>query len=245
MSQSKVALITGGNRGLGYESALQLADQVATVIITGRDKAQLETAVKNWPSKTTQLDTIVMDVEDSNSILSAAEYVANKYGKLDILMNNAGVILEGTWGQNSTLTAEMSVIKRTFDINYFGLIEVTNAFLPLVRKSDQGRIVNVSSILGSLDTQSDAESPFAPVKVLAYNSSKSAVNSYTVHLAEALKDTNIKVNAAHPGWVKTELGTQDAPMEIVDGAKTQVELALLGEDGPTGGFFHMGEVVAW
>jgi NAD(P)-dependent dehydrogenase (short-subunit alcohol dehydrogenase family) len=245
MSQSKIALITGGTRGLGLESAKQLAGQVSTIIITGRNKEQLDEVASKWTSSDTKLDTIVMDVENSKSIEAAAAYVATHYGKLDILINNAGVILEGAWGQNSTLTTDIATFKRTFDINYFGLIEVTHAFLPLVRKVEQGRIVNVSSILGSLATQTNPESPFSPVKVVAYNSSKSAVNSYTVHLAQALLDTNIKVNAAHPGWVKTELGTQDAPMDVADGAKTQVELALLDEDGPTGGFFHLGDVVAW
>ena len=244
MSDSKIVLITGGNRGIGLETANQLAGQVDTIIITGRDQAKLDEALKTWKSET-KLVGLVMDVEDADSIKQAANYVDENYGRLDVLINNAGAALEGTWGQNSTTSVEMSVLKRTFDINYFGLVAVTNAFLPLISKSDAGRIVNVSSILGSLDTQSDANSPFAPVKTLAYNSSKSAVNSYTVHLADALKETNIKVNAAHPGWVKTEMGTQDAPMEVEDGAKTSVELALLGADGPTGGFFHLGEVVAW
>lgn len=244
MSDSKIVLITGGNRGIGLETANQLAGQVDTIIITGRDQAKLDEALKTWKSET-KLVGLVMDVENADSIKQAANYVDENYGRLDVLINNAGAALEGTWGQNSATSVEMSVLKRTFDINYFGLVAVTNAFLPLISKSDAGRIVNVSSILGSLDTQSDANSPFAPVKTLAYNSSKSAVNSYTVHLADALKETNIKVNAAHPGWVKTEMGTQDAPMEVEDGAKTSVELALLGADGPTGGFFHLGEVVAW
>jgi NAD(P)-dependent dehydrogenase (short-subunit alcohol dehydrogenase family) len=125
------------------------------------------------------------------------------------------------------------------------VIAVTNAFLPLLEKSDAGRIVNVSSILGSLGLHATEGSPIYEAKSLAYDSSKTALNSYTVHLAHALKGTKIKVNSAHPGWVKTDMGTDAAPMDVVDGAKTEVELATIGPDGPNGGYFHLGEALIW
>jgi len=117
--------------------------------------------------------------------------------------------------------------------------------LPLIRKSPAGRIVNMSSVLGSQTLHADPKSPIYDKKSLAYDSSKAALNSYTIHLAFDLKDTKIKVNSAHPGWVKTDMGTDAAPMQIPEGGKTGVALALLGEDGPSGGYFHMGKPLPW
>ena len=125
------------------------------------------------------------------------------------------------------------------------MVELTNALLPLLRKSAAGRIVNLSSILGSLTLHATTGSPIYGAKMFAYDASKTALNAYTMHLAHALKETRTKVNSAHPGWVKTELGGVGAPMEIVDGAKTSVRLATLADDGPTGGYFHMGDTLPW
>ena len=135
--------------------------------------------------------------------------------------------------------------RKTFDTNVFGLIATTQAFLPLLRKSDAGRIVNLSSILGSITLHATPGSPVYDTKVPAYNVSKSAVNAYTVQLAYELKDSKIKVNAAHPGWVKTEMGGKGAMMEIPDGAKTSVALATIGEEGPNGAYLHLGEPLPW
>jgi NAD(P)-dependent dehydrogenase (short-subunit alcohol dehydrogenase family) len=148
-------------------------------------------------------------------------------------------------GGNNSSTVSEKVLRDTFETNFFSAVAVTNAFLPLLKKSDAGRIVNVSSILASLTLHANEGSPIYEAKALAYDSSKAALNSYTVHLAHELKGSGIKVNSAHPGWVKTDLGTDAAPMEIVDGAKTEVELATLGPDGPTAGFFHLGETISW
>ncbi len=125
------------------------------------------------------------------------------------------------------------------------MVELTQALLPLLKKSPAGRIVNLTSILGSLTLHADPASPIAGSKALAYNASKTALNAFTIHLAAALKDTPIKVNSAHPGWVKTDMGGTDAPMEIVDGAKTSVELALIGADGPNGTYSHLGNTLPW
>ena len=135
--------------------------------------------------------------------------------------------------------------RTTFDTNVFGLIATTQGFLPLLRKSAAGRIVNLSSILGSNTLHSDPQSPIYDFKVPAYNVSKSAVNAYTVQLAYELRDTPIKVNAAHPGWVKTEMGGEGATMELPGGAKTSVSLATLPADGPTGSYTHLGEALPW
>jgi NAD(P)-dependent dehydrogenase (short-subunit alcohol dehydrogenase family) len=137
------------------------------------------------------------------------------------------------------------VLRATFDTNFFAPIRLTQTLLPLIEKSPAGRIVNLSSILGSLTVHSLPESPIKQTKALAYNASKTALNAFTVHLAAELAGTPIKVNSAHPGWVKTELGGEHAPMEIADSSKTSVRLALLGADGPTGGFFHENDQLPW
>ena len=136
-------------------------------------------------------------------------------------------------------------IRKTFDTNFFNLVELTQILLPLIEKAPAGRIVNLSSILGSLELHASPGSPIYDMKGFAYDVSKTALNQFTVHLAHALKGTNVKVNSAHPGWVKTDLGTDAAPMEVVDGAKTSVWLATLPADGPNGGYFHMQDRLPW
>jgi NAD(P)-dependent dehydrogenase (short-subunit alcohol dehydrogenase family) len=163
---------------------------------------------------------------------------------LDILINNEDI---GIDDQNKKVSEQsLETWRKTFDTNLFGLIATTQAFLPLLRKSEAGRIVNLSSILGSITLHATPGSPIYDFKVMpTYNVSKSAVNAYTVQLAYELKDSKIKVNAAHPGWVKTELGGEGATMELPDGAKTSVALATIGEDGPNGTYVHMGETLPW
>jgi NAD(P)-dependent dehydrogenase (short-subunit alcohol dehydrogenase family) len=146
---------------------------------------------------------------------------------------------------NSTLTTSEETLRKIFETNFFAVVALTNALLPLLRKSAAGRVVNLSSILGSLTLHATAGSPIYNAKMFAYDASKTALNAYTIHLAHALKETKIKANSAHPGWVKTELGGAGAPMEIVDGAKTSVRLATLPDDGPTGGYFHLGDTLPW
>ncbi|HTX76867.1 MAG TPA: SDR family NAD(P)-dependent oxidoreductase, partial [Terracidiphilus sp.] len=137
------------------------------------------------------------------------------------------------------------ILHDTFDTNFFGVIQITQTLLPLIRKSPAGRIVNLSSILGSLTLHADPKSPIYGAKAFAYDASKTALNAFTIHLAHELAGTKIKVNSAHPGWVKTDMGTDAAPMEIPDGAKTSVRLATLPDDGPTGGYFHMDQTLPW
>jgi NAD(P)-dependent dehydrogenase (short-subunit alcohol dehydrogenase family) len=169
--------------------------------------------------------------------------VEREFGRLDILINNAGIMLDDPTKKVSEQS--LAAWRGTFETNLFGLIATTQAFLPLLRKSNAGRIVNLSSILGSNTLHADPQSPIYDFKLPAYNVSKSAVNAYTVQLAYELRDTPIKVNAAHPGWVKTEMGGEGAEMEIPDGAKTSVALATLPADGPSGAFLHLGEPLPW
>ena len=186
---------------------------------------------------------IVIDVNNAESIQKAAARIERDYGRLDILVNNAGVMLDDQKKKPSEQSLDLW--RKTFETNLFGLVATTQALLPLLRKSAGGRIVNLSSILGSINLHATPGSPIYDMKLPAYNVSKSAVNAYTVQLAYELKDTTIKVNAAHPGWVKTDMGGEGATMEISDGAKTSVALATIGADGPNGAYMHMGETLPW
>jgi NAD(P)-dependent dehydrogenase (short-subunit alcohol dehydrogenase family) len=241
---TRIVLITGANKGIGYETALQLGHQGHTVVVGARSAAKAGDAVARLTRAGVKAARpLTLDVTDQASIAEAVKHVTKELGQVDSLVNNAGIALE-TWG---TVTSQVSleVWRKVFDTNLFGVVAVTQAFLPLVRKGAAGRIVNLSSILGSLTLHSDPRSPIYDAKSPAYDSSKSALNQYTVHLAHELRDTPIKVNSAHPGWVKTDLGGESAPMEVTDGAKTSVWLATLPPDGPTGGFFHMQERLPW
>jgi NAD(P)-dependent dehydrogenase (short-subunit alcohol dehydrogenase family) len=243
MSTKKIALITGANKGIGLETARQLAKEGITVLAGARDEAKASKAAAELTKEGLDVQGIVIDVNDEGSIQKAAAQIERDYGRLDILVNNAGVMLDDREKKPSEQSVE--VWRKTFETNLFGLVATTQALLPLLRKSAAGRIVNLSSILASNTLHATPGSPIYDAKVPAYDVSKTAVNAYTVHLAWELKDTPIKVNAAHPGWVKTEMGGEGAVMEIQDGAKTSVALATLGPDGPNGTFMHMGETLPW
>ena len=241
----KVALITGANKGLGLETARQLAKLGYAVLLGSRDVPKGEAAAKQLRAEGLDARAVKLDVTNSEDIAAIARLIESKFGKLDALVNNAGVMQEKGWTQNTTSATEMSKLRATFDANVFAVVALTQAVLPMLRKSDAARIVNVSSILGSVSLQATKGSPTYGTKLFAYNASKAALNMFTIHLAHELRGTNIKVNSAHPGWVKTDLGGAGAPMDVVDGAKTEVQLATLPDDGPSGGFFHMGEPIAW
>jgi NAD(P)-dependent dehydrogenase (short-subunit alcohol dehydrogenase family) len=243
MSNKQIALITGANKGIGLEMARQLGKEGITVLIGARDEKKGKRAAEELREEGVDAYNIVIDVDNNESIKTAAASVEHEYGRLDILINNAGVMFHGE--DTSASSEPLDVWRKTFETNVFGLIATTQAFLPLLRKSDAGRIVNLSSVLGSLTLHSTPGSPIYGFHVPAYNVSKAAVNAFTVQLAYELRDTKIKVNAAHPGWVKTELGGEGAPMEIEDGAKTGVALATIGEDGPNGAYLHLGKPLPW
>ncbi len=242
---SKVAFITGGNRGIGFETAKALGAQGINLILGSRVLAKGQSAAKELQGMGFKAEAIAYDASDENSASNVYNYIDQKYGELDILINNAGMLAEDLVGHNSSISVSQDVLKETFNTNLFAVVALTQKLLPLLMKSVAGRVVNLSSIVGSLTIQSMENSPIDAAKAFAYNASKTALNAFTIHLAHELKDTKIKVNSAHPGWVKTELGGPYAPMEVAHSYKTSLRLATLDDHGPTGGFFHEAERMPW
>jgi NAD(P)-dependent dehydrogenase (short-subunit alcohol dehydrogenase family) len=240
-SEKKVALVTGANRGIGFETARQLGQKSVTVVVGARSASAAEDTAAKLKAEGIDAYPIQLDVTKELDRKSAADFLAKKFGRLDILINNAGV---GVF-DNKTIDVTEEQLQTTFGTNLFSVIALTRELLPLLKKSAAGRIVNLSSILGSLTLHADPKSPIASSKSFAYDASKTALNAFTIHLAAELKDTKIKVNSAHPGWVKTAMGGAGAQMEIPDGARTSVELALIGPDGPNGRYIHLGNELPW
>ncbi len=241
----KVAFITGANRGIGFETSKKLAERGVKVILGSRDLSKGKKAIDKLHLNGIEADLIQYDAFDLDAPQKVYDYILEKYKKLDILINNAGVLLTGNLFVTNSSTVSDKDMKDTFQTNFFSVISLTQKLLPLIKKSEAGRIVNVSTILSSLTLHSAKDSPISPAKELAYNSSKTALNAYTIHLAIELKDTNIKVNSGHPGWVKTELGGPKAPIEVEDSYKTSLRLATLDDDGPSGGLFHEDDSIPW
>jgi NAD(P)-dependent dehydrogenase (short-subunit alcohol dehydrogenase family) len=244
----QIALITGANKGIGFEIARQLGQKGILVVLGARTLPKAENATARLKEEGIAALAVKLDVTDPDDVRAVPGFFATRFGRLDILINNAGISLEfGSNGSPAVKPSEvgLDLLRRTFETNFFGVYAVTQSLLPLLRKSPAGRIVNHSSILGSLTIHSDPKADLDDFKTLAYNSSKTALNALTVHLAYELKDSGIKVNSAHPGWVKTDMGGEAAPMSIEEGARTAVWLATLPTDGPTGGYFHNGKPLPW
>lgn len=245
---NKIAFITGANRGIGFESARELAEKGVKVLLGSRDKAKGDEAAAKLKAKGLEVQVLPFDVNNLEDHKRAFDFINKNFGRLDILINNAGISLDSldpSTGGNNTSKVSTDILRKTFDANFFNVVALTQTLLPLVLKAPAGRIVNLSSILSSLGLHSDPKSPIYGAKAFAYDASKTALNAFTVHLAHELKDTKVKVNSAHPGWVKTDMGGENATMEVADGGKTSVQLALLAENGPTGGLYHMGESLPW
>ncbi len=240
----KVALITGANKGLGLETARQLGALGMTVLLGARDLAKGEAAAATLKAAGVDARAVKLDVDDAADYARVAAMIEQEFGVLDILVNNAGIMIDSRRA-NETSTTSAETLRKTFDTNFFAVVGLTQALLPLLKKSAAGRIVNLSSVLGSNTLHATPGSQIYDAKTFSYDASKAALNSFTIHLAHELKDTKIKVNSAHPGWVKTDMGGKGAMMEIEEGGKTSVELATLGEDGPSGGFFHLGKALPW
>jgi NAD(P)-dependent dehydrogenase (short-subunit alcohol dehydrogenase family) len=244
----KIAFITGGNRGIGFQTALELHTAGVQVVIGSRDLKQGQEAAVKLRDQGANAAVLRFDVTQPADHQAAYNYFSTNFGRLDILINNAA-LAEGSYpGTGPAISASQvpqNILRAIFETNFFSVVALTNTLLPLIRLSPAGRIVNLSSILGSLTLHSDPNSPIYDAKSLAYDASKTALNAYTIHLAWELRNTPIKVNSAHPGWVKTEMGGPGAIMELADGAKTSAALALLPDDGPTGGYFHMGQSLPW
>jgi len=239
---SKVALVTGATRGIGFETARQLASKGVHVLLAGRNRNKAVEASLKLQAEGLSVEAITLDVTLASSIAVAVEEVASKHGKLDILVNNAGVFRDDMQRKPSEQT--LDTWRETFDTNVFGVVATTQAFLPLLRLAPSARIVNVSSILGSVSANADPASPIYDFKVPAYNVSKSAVNAWTVQLAHELKGTAIKVNAVHPGSVKTDMNA-GGELEVADGARTSVRMALLDDAGQSGGFVYFEDTLPW
>jgi NAD(P)-dependent dehydrogenase (short-subunit alcohol dehydrogenase family) len=240
-SSQKVALVTGANKGIGFEIARQLGKLGITVFLGARDQERGEAAEKTLKDEGLDARFIQIDVGDPQTIEGAVKRIESECSRLDILVNNAGIYIDN----EPPSGVEMSRVRATFEINVFGVIAMTQAFLPLIQKSDAGRIVNMSSGLGSIAQHSDPESPMRAFNALAYNSSKSCVNAVTVQFANELASTSIKVNAADPGYVATDLNNNTGFRTVEQGAAEPVRLATLPDDGPTGGYFSDDGPVPW
>lgn len=239
----RIALVTGANKGLGFETSRQLGKEGATVLMASRNKEKGRKAVQTLRDEGLEVEFVQLEVSNEAEVDALVRHIDTRYGKLDVLVNNAGIMHSGEpGGVNTAEIVKAEILRETFDVNFFSLVSLTQKLLPLIKKSESGRIINVSSILGSNTVQSDEASPWSGIKPFAYNASKAALNSFTVHLAAALKDSGIKVNSAHPGWVKTDLGGENAPLEATEGAKTSVSLSSADF---TGKFVHNGEEIAW
>jgi NAD(P)-dependent dehydrogenase (short-subunit alcohol dehydrogenase family) len=237
MTDKTVALITGANKGLGFEIARQLGKRGLVVIVGSRDKAKGDAAAASLANQGVEAHAVKLDLSNTDDVAALPGWIEKKFGRLDVLVNNAGV---AEWRAD-----DVDSFRRTFEANVFGVVAVTYALLPLLKASPAGRIVNHSSVLGSLTSLSKQPEMFGDFVIPAYTASKAALNGFTVALAHKTRGTALKVNSAHPGWVRTDLGGQNAPMSVEDGAKSAVLLATLPADGATGQFFHMGEPLPW
>jgi len=240
---SRIALVTGATRGIGLETVRQLAAEGVHTLLAGRDPARTAAAAAVLQAEGLPVEPITLDVTDTASIVAAAATVRDRHGRLDILVNNAGIAIDDPSRKPSAQS--LDTWRETFDVNVFGLVAVTNAFLPLLHASKSARIVNVSSLLGSNTLHQDPESFIYDFKIPAYNVSKSAVNAWTVQLAHELRDSTVKVNTIHPGYVKTDMNKGEGEIEVAEGARTSVRLALIDDDGPNGGYFHRDETLPW
>ncbi|HLI85086.1 MAG TPA: SDR family oxidoreductase [Bryobacteraceae bacterium] len=239
---TKVALVTGANKGIGYEIARGLAGKGMRVLLACRDLARAEAAAAKLKQERLNVFPVLLDVTRRETIASAAADVEKSYGKLDVLVNNAGIARE--WGSKPSNT-DIATVREIYDTNLFGAIAMIQTMLPLLLRSEAGRIVNVSSSLGSLQLTSDPSSPMSQVLALGYCSSKSALNAVTVQFANELKSTPVKVNAVCPGYVATDLNNHSGPRTPEQGARIAIEMATIGADGPTGGYFEDGGRVPW
>ncbi|MFC9690751.1 SDR family NAD(P)-dependent oxidoreductase [Kribbella sp. NPDC056951] len=227
MTEKKIALVTGANKGIGKEIARQLGEAGYQVLLGSRDLGRGEEAAKDLDGTT----AVQLEVTDPESVQAAADQIAAEYGRLDVLINNAAIIPVGDTAVSEVASA---VLRDGFETNVVGLVAVTQAMLPLLRKAEQARIVNLSTSLASFTLVGDPESRMSTVRTVGYNATKAAVNMVTVMLANELRDTGILVNAADPGNCATDMGGWDAARTPAQGAAVAVRLATLDETGPTG-----------
>lgn len=238
MNDKKIALVTGANKGMGFETVKQLAQKGMHVILTSRDKAKGKEAVQKLKEQKLDVEFFQLDVSNSKSIQKVKNFVEKKFGRLDILINNAGIFPDS--GKNSFhhgLDGKIKDIQKALNTNTFGPLQLCQSFIPLMQKNNFGRIVNVSSSMGSLNKM---ERNFP-----AYRMSKTALNVVTRILADETKECNIKINSVCPGWVRTDMGSPDADKSVEEGVETTIWLATLPDKGPTGGFFQDKKRIEW
>jgi len=233
-AERRIALVSGANRGLGLEIARQLATRGLHVLMGSRDEARGAAAAENLAAEGLEVEARQLDVTDAESIRRLAHGVRERPGRLDVLVNNAGV--GGNRGEEGT-TVDFEAVRRTLETNLFGAWRLCQAFIPLMRERGFGRIVNVSSGAGRLTGMNG--------RLPAYRVSKTALNAVTRILAEELTGSGILVNSADVGWVRTDMGGPNARSSVEEGADTPVWLATLPDDGPTGGFFRERHETPW
>lgn len=231
-----MALVTGANRGIGLEIARQLATLGNLVVLGSRDISLAETAAKSIQSKTCLVIPAQLDVTDHNSVDKVFRMIRSNYGRLDILVNNAGILIDET---DLPSKIDPDVVLKTFETNVLGPLRMCEAAIPLMKQNHYGRIVNVSSGAGQLESLT--ESLYSP----AYSLSKANLNALTIMLAREMRGTNVLVNSMSPGWVRTDMGGPNAPRSVKQGADTAVWLATLPDGGPTGGFFQDRKKIDW
>jgi NAD(P)-dependent dehydrogenase (short-subunit alcohol dehydrogenase family) len=242
MSNQRIALVTGANRGLGFEISRQLGGLGFTVLIGARSEDQGTTASQELRDEGLDVQAVRLDVTRAEDIDRVAQQIDGQFGRLDVLVNNAAVLLDMNVQPSQV---EESVVRRSFDVNFFGPFLLTQKMVPLLRKSDQGRVVNMDTGVASLTQLADPDSPLREDICPAYQTSKAALNALTLVFAKELSADGIKVNSACPGWVMTDMGHEDLPdygdaarpKTPEEGVDTPIWLATLPDDGPTGGFY--------
>ena len=237
MHENKVALVTGANKGIGHAIACALAGRGFTVLVGARDAARGVAAAKRIVG---DARASALDVTCADSIAAAAARIRRELGRLDVLVNNAAIAVSGT-----PSAARLDDVRAVFETNVFGVIAVTQAMLPLLREAPGGRIVNVSSRIGSLTVVTDPAFPMRGIGGVAYGPSKTALNAVTIAFAQELEGTMIKVNLACPGYTATDLNGHSGPRTVSEAAREPVRLALLGPDGPTGTFSNDAGSIPW
>ncbi|MEU6146808.1 SDR family oxidoreductase [Streptomyces sp. NPDC047081] len=245
MSETKIALVTGANKGIGYEIASGLGALGYRVGVGARDEARCESAVEKLRAGGVDAFGVSLDVTGDQSVTAAAELIERQEGHLDVLVNNAGISGETGpgWVQDPT-TLDLALVRTVVETNVLGVIRVTNAMLPLLRRSPSPRIVNVSSSVGSLTRQADPDTEIGPV-MAAYAPSKSFLNAVTVQYARQFAGTDILINAACPGLVATDFNGFYGSRTPQQGAATAIRLATLPDGGPTGSFFEDDGPIPW
>ena len=241
-NKSKIALVTGANKGIGFEIAKKLTAAGCTVILGARNEKLGQEACDKLTAGGAKVEFVKLDLLDQATVEKAVATIEKKHGRLDILVNNAGIVDKG---DSSPATACIDAVEKTMQTNFIGPLRVTQLMLPLLKKSEEGSIVNVSSELGSLAQNADKNSPYAEVKVMGYSASKAALNMMTVQLAYELRNTNIKVNSVCPGYCATDINDNQGVKTAEDGAIEPTRLALLDKAGESGQYSNKEGVLAW